>query len=64
MTFSVSVSYLEVYREVIRDLLDPAKSNLRVRESPQKGVYVDGLTQEFVSTEEEVLAVLKIGDGE
>ena len=62
VTFSVSVSYLEVYREVIRDLLDPTKTNLRVRESPQKGVYVDGLTTEFVSSEEDVLALLKIGD--
>jgi kinesin family protein 5 len=62
ITFEVSVSYIEVYREVIRDLLDPSKVNLRVRESPAKGVYVDGMTQEFVTCEEEVLQVLAIGD--
>ena len=62
VTFSVSVSYLEVYREVIRDLLDPSKVNLRIRESPQKGVYVEGLTTEFVQSEADVLAVLAIGD--
>ena len=38
VTFSLSVIYLEVYREVIRDLLDPSKSNLSVRESTSKGV--------------------------
>jgi hypothetical protein len=42
VTFSLSVSYLEVYREVIRDLLDPSKNNLSVRESPSQGIYVDG----------------------
>ena len=30
----LGVSYMEVYREVIRDLLDPSKVNLPVRESP------------------------------
>ena len=51
VSYTLSVSYLEVYREVIRDLLDPMKTNLRVRESPQQGVYVDGLTQEYVQSE-------------
>jgi kinesin family protein 5 len=44
VTFKVSVCYLEVYREIIRDLLDPDKSNLSVRESPARGTYVDGAT--------------------
>ena len=54
MTFQLSVSYLEVYREVIRDLLDPSKTNLAVRESPARGIYVDGATTAFVSCPEEV----------
>ena len=51
VSYTLSVSYLEGYREVIRDLLDPMKTHLRVRESPQQGVYVDGLTQEYVQSE-------------
>jgi kinesin family protein 5 len=62
ITFEVSVSYIEVYREVIRDLLDSSKQNLRVRESPGRGVYVDGMTSEFVTSEDDVLQVLAIGD--
>jgi hypothetical protein len=41
---SLGVSYLEVYREIIRDLLDPSKTNLQVRDSPLKGIYVEDLT--------------------
>eukprot|EP01052_Picozoa_sp_SAG31_P016724 SAG31_NODE_1119_length_9813_cov_49.321289_1_plen_522_part_00 len=62
VTFSLSVSYLEVYREVIRDLLDPSKSNLAVRESTSKGVYVDGATSCFVTCEDEVFEALALGD--
>ena len=35
--------YLQVYNETIRDLLLPGKS-LAVREDPQRGVCVSGLT--------------------
>ena len=31
---SLAVSYLEVYKEVIRDLIDPSKSNLQARTQP------------------------------
>ena len=60
--FTVQVSYVEVYRENIRDLLDPSKSKLEVRESAQAGVYVDGLSEEYVTDVEDVLDVLKRGD--
>ena len=60
--YTVRVSYLEVYREVIRDLLDPNKKRLEVREHVQTGIYVDGLTEEWVTHVDEVLDVLKRGD--
>ncbi|KAL1820935.1 hypothetical protein ACET3Z_015804 [Daucus carota] len=34
--FLLRVSYLEIYNEVINDLLDPTVQNLRVREDAQE----------------------------
>ena len=62
INFNVSVSYLEVYREVIRDLLDTRNSNLAVRESKARGTYVDGAATVHVASEEEVMQVLQLGD--
>ena len=39
--FQVAVSYLEVYREQVRDLLDPSKINLSVREGKGHHFYVE-----------------------
>ncbi|CAN7986446.1 unnamed protein product, partial [Ixodes hexagonus] len=41
MLYSVEVSYMEIYCERVRDLLNPkTKNNLRVREHPLLGPYV------------------------
>ncbi|KOX70429.1 Kinesin-like protein KIF16B, partial [Melipona quadrifasciata] len=49
-SYSVSVSYLEIYNERVRDLLKPSSSTsgLRVREHPRLGPYVQGLTHHAV----------------
>ena len=62
VNFKVSVSYLEVYREVIRDLLDVRNSNLSVRESPGRGTYVEGAASPFVASEAEVYELIELGD--
>nr|XP_034177665.1 kinesin-related protein 8-like isoform X1 [Osmia lignaria] len=48
--YCVSVSYLEIYNERVRDLLKPSSSTtgLRVREHPRLGPYVQGLTHHVV----------------
>jgi hypothetical protein len=45
----VRVSYIEIYLEKIKDLLNPAQDNLNVREGgsataggPQRGVWIEG----------------------
>nr|XP_027236364.1 osmotic avoidance abnormal protein 3-like [Penaeus vannamei] len=46
MKFLVLASYLEIYNEEIRDLLGAdAKKKLDLKEHPDKGVYVQGLSQ-------------------
>ncbi|KAK7482513.1 hypothetical protein BaRGS_00026224, partial [Batillaria attramentaria] len=44
--FSVEVSYMEIYCERVRDLLNPSnKHSLRVREHPLLGPYVEDLSK-------------------
>ncbi|CAK4617175.1 hypothetical protein LEN26_014691 [Aphanomyces euteiches] len=63
MEFVVKVSYIEIYMERIRDLLDPykTKTNLQVREDNDKGIYIDGVTELCVTSDEELLATMRSG---
>ena len=40
---------MEIYNEVVKDLLNPIGKALNIRESSEKGIYVEGLF-ELVST--------------
>lgn len=59
--FSVKVSALQIYNENIHDLLSekPEKANLLVREDKRTGVFVEGLCEFFVNTQQELLELLK-----
>jgi kinesin family protein 5 len=59
--YTVRVSYMEIYMERIRDLLVPQNDNLPVHEEKNKGVYVKGLMEVYVSSQEEVYEVLRRG---
>mmetsp|Transcript_525 Transcript_525/g.1387 ORF Transcript_525/g.1387 Transcript_525/m.1387 type:complete len:912 (-) Transcript_525:8-2743(-) len=61
LEFMVKVSFLEIYMEKIRDLLDVSRNNLRVREDKTKGVWVEGATEVYVGCEEDVMDVLRLG---
>eukprot|EP00736_Rhodelphis_marinus_P014512 Rmarinus@m.30099 len=41
----VEVSFMEIYNEHVRDLLNPSSKDLRVREHPARGPYVEGLAK-------------------
>ncbi|EPB92168.1 hypothetical protein HMPREF1544_00993 [Mucor circinelloides 1006PhL] len=46
LKFQVEVSYIEIYNEKVRDLLNPGnKGNLKVREHPTIGPYVEDLSR-------------------
>ncbi|KAJ1740520.1 hypothetical protein LPJ68_003694 [Coemansia sp. RSA 1086] len=60
--YRVEVSYLEIYNEKVRDLLNPMADNLRVREHPSLGPYVEDLTKAAVSTYDEMLAHMTQGN--
>jgi len=59
--FTLYCSFLEVYREQMRDLLNPMNTNLRIKELPQRGLFVDGLTQLYVTCASEVMHALRAG---
>ncbi|XP_074222069.1 stAR-related lipid transfer protein 9 isoform X2 [Camelus bactrianus] len=61
----IKVSFLEIYNERVRDLLkqsDHKKSyTLRVREHPEMGPYVQGLSQHVVTNYKQVIQLLEEG---
>ncbi|XP_038884121.1 kinesin-like protein KIN-7C, mitochondrial isoform X2 [Benincasa hispida] len=59
--FLLRVSYLEIYNEVINDLLDPTGQNLRVREDAQ-GTYVEGIKEEVVLSPAHALSLIASGE--
>jgi len=59
--YFVRVSYVEIYNEKIRDLLEPANQDLRVREHRDKGVYIEDASMPYVGDPEEVLQLMAQG---
>jgi kinesin family protein 5 len=59
--YTVRVSYMEIYMERIRDLLNPVNDNLPVHEEKSRGVYVKGLLEVYVSSVAEVYEVMRRG---
>lgn len=59
--FLIKCSYLEIYNEKIQDLLEPTASNLQIREDIKKGVYVEALSEEVVSSSNEVVDLIDRG---
>mmetsp|Transcript_35999 Transcript_35999/g.6467 ORF Transcript_35999/g.6467 Transcript_35999/m.6467 type:complete len:106 (-) Transcript_35999:871-1188(-) len=62
MEFTVKISFCEIYMERIKDLLDPTKTNLRISEDRTRGIFIQDLTEEYVSSEEELLEIMRIGE--
>ena len=61
-TYQVEVSYLEIYCERVKDLLNPSDKVLKVREHPKLGPYVDGLSKCAVSTYDEIERLMDEGN--
>lgn len=57
------VSYMEIYCERVRDLLNPKnKGNLRVREHPLMGPYVEDLSKLAVTSYNDIQDLMDSGN--
>lgn len=64
-SFRTEVSYLEIYNEHVRDLLRRKSSktfNLRVREHPKEGPYVEDLSKHLVQNYADVEELMDAGN--
>ena len=59
IVFQLKLSILQIYKEIIYDLLTGEK-DLKVKENPVKGIYVDGLTEVFIDSKEAFLDYLNV----
>uniref|UniRef100_A0A3Q3GG87 Kinesin-like protein n=1 Tax=Labrus bergylta TaxID=56723 RepID=A0A3Q3GG87_9LABR len=63
LTYSVEVSYMEIYCERVRDLLNPkSQGTLRVREHPILGPYVEDLSKLAVTGFSDIRDLMDAGN--
>ncbi|XP_044904008.1 kinesin-like protein KIF19 isoform X2 [Felis catus] len=62
MDWGVSMSYLEIYNEVIRDLLNPSSGFLDLREDSRGSIQIAGLTEVSTSNAQEIMHLLTKGN--
>ncbi|ORX75247.1 kinesin-domain-containing protein, partial [Basidiobolus meristosporus CBS 931.73] len=63
LKINVQVSYMEIYCERVRDLLNPkAKGNMKVREHPSMGPYVEDLSKLMVTSFADIEALMDAGN--
>ncbi len=58
----VSCSMLEIYKENLKDLFSEEAVELKIKESPQRGIYVEGLSEEPLGSEEELMYWIGVGE--
>jgi hypothetical protein len=57
----VRASYLQIYNEVISDLLKSDRTSLQIREDRRKGVFVEGLSEWAVRSPHEIYSLMRKG---
>ena len=60
--YTVKISYIEIYNENVNDLIDNSKKNLEIKESSNKRIYVNNLSEISVSNVEKALQIYNKGE--
>ena len=58
--YIIKISYVEIYNEKIQDLLDPSKTNLKLRESTH-GIWIRDVTEAYVTNITQVNDIIDQG---
>eukprot|EP00242_Pyramimonas_sp_CCMP2087_P003982 CAMPEP_0198214834 /NCGR_PEP_ID=MMETSP1445-20131203/44469_1 /TAXON_ID=36898 /ORGANISM="Pyramimonas sp., Strain CCMP2087" /LENGTH=657 /DNA_ID=CAMNT_0043890189 /DNA_START=574 /DNA_END=2543 /DNA_ORIENTATION=- len=59
--YLVRAAYLQIYNEVISDLLKPERTNLTIREEKRRGIFVEGLSEWVVRSTAEIYGLMQRG---
>uniref|UniRef100_A0A8C5R1L9 Kinesin-like protein n=1 Tax=Leptobrachium leishanense TaxID=445787 RepID=A0A8C5R1L9_9ANUR len=62
MDYTVSMSYLEIYNEIVRDLLNPSSRVLELREDSKGAIQITGITECSTSNADEIMELLRKGN--
>lgn len=60
--YLVSASMFELYNEEVNDLLNLDGKNLKIKENPDKGFYIQDLQSKMVKNETELMKIMDIGN--
>ena len=59
--YSIKLSYVEIYNECVNDLLDINNRNLRLRESNDKSIIIENVTEIYSTSLAHTLAIINAG---
>ncbi|CAK9438585.1 uncharacterized protein LODBEIA_P28090 [Lodderomyces beijingensis] len=59
----LKISYIEIYNEQVRDLLRDSEIKCRIREHPQTGPYVENVKEYSVTSYNQFVKLLNLGNG-
>ena len=60
--YNIKISFIQIYLETIQDLLEPLNKEIRIREDPEHGVYLEGVQWIQVNSTLDCSKVFKIGE--
>ncbi len=61
LEFRIKISLVELYNEKLKDLIEPSKSELKIRSSKKRGIFIEDLTEVDIVSPEEVFEILQDG---
>ena len=60
--FNLYLSFIQIYLESIQDLLEPEAKDIKIREDPEKGVYLEGVQWVRCSSPNECAEIFHMGE--